>query len=231
MVVSFEPVQYEAKLNLLSLTHHSLFSRSSDNCVGSPLSQVVGGIAGKSGFIHFQEDVCSMQNWPSSHKSFYMRFSLFWFWSLAPKVADLEKQWFLHSFGGSDKLPRKFHVNKLLLFDKSGVGTVEAMLHLWECFVPSSPLPLIYLVFLWKPVVFWLHTYVWVVKVLLYREDRDGGRLVKWAVSSWSSCRLSLEGTCPPGRAVLVEPGVKSPLSLPPFVFPPPVIYISCFVT
>lgn len=34
----------------------------------------------------------------------------------------------LSSFGGSDKLPRKFHVNKGLLLEKSGAGTVETML-------------------------------------------------------------------------------------------------------
>lgn len=51
---------------------------------------------------------------------------------------------YLHSFGGSHKLPRKFYVNRRPLFGKSGAGTVETTLP----FGNAYPLPH-YLLFIW----------------------------------------------------------------------------------
>lgn len=45
----------------------------------------------------------------------------------------------LRSFGSSDKLLRKFCVNKCLLLEKSGTGTVETILPLRECSIPFPP--------------------------------------------------------------------------------------------
>lgn len=118
--------------------------------VGSPLAQVIGGVAGKSRFVPFHRDV-ACEAGRLHVEAFHMRLCHRFLVLKCSLSSSRSRETIvyspLRSFGGSDKLPRKFCVNKRLLLEESGAGTMETILFLWECSVPPSPLPLIYLVF------------------------------------------------------------------------------------